>query len=269
MSIRRKVLVSVIAVASFIIWKIIDFYEYVAVFFSPQELAARNAPWKSMLKQVLFRGWVAYVAIALLVLVLLAIWLSEPIVRSFRRKTPLEKFLRKITIDDVVEAQYGTGRTDLPDNWRDLTENNTPLIDLVKELVRSPDAASVTFADLEMPSRFCWGRDKELRLTFSDGTVLSIPKDMPLRLESGIVIKKGRLPKGSIKPRPVPVRKLDPEGEGHAGDDGDRVEVRELSKTSRIGTVCTQMRKGDTAASSGKPRNGARSRTSGRPAAVG
>ena len=70
-----------------------------------------------------------------------------------RRTNPMRKFLKKFNIDDVVEAWYGAGRTDLPDNWRDATKGNRPLIDLVKQLVPRPDAAFVTLADLRNASR--------------------------------------------------------------------------------------------------------------------
>jgi hypothetical protein len=41
MSIRKKILATVSALFGFAAWKLVDFYEYVAIFCAPQELSAR------------------------------------------------------------------------------------------------------------------------------------------------------------------------------------------------------------------------------------
>ena len=187
MSIRKRIIATIVAFVVFVFWRLLDFYQYVAVFFSPQELAARNEPWKSLLKQMLFRGWVAYMAMAFLIFALLIIWLSEPIVRILRRRTQAEKLFRRFGKYGFIDASWGEGVLEDPKAWLHDTIGGRPLIERTKYLLTTAEggaAITTNFRNLEMPENFLHGTPKKLRLTYPDGSIIFIHDGAPLRIDA-------------------------------------------------------------------------------------
>jgi DNA-binding MarR family transcriptional regulator len=120
--------------------------------------------------------------------ILLIVWAISPWL--FKKKTPVEKLLKRLEIDDLIYAEFGEGPLDERDKWRDVTASGQSLIERVKRLLRLPEPVLVNLANLEITDDPRPGTDKKLRLTFSNGATISIDDRQPLRLISATVLSK-------------------------------------------------------------------------------
>lgn len=181
MSRRTKIAFTLLSLVMFLLWKVWDFYQYVAIFYTPDELRKRSAPWKSLLQQYLFTRSVALISTTLFILFLLVIWLYEPTVRRFRRKTDFDKLAKQYGEHGFCRARWGQNP-----KWLENTTGGQSLLERAVFCLRKTQGfkpQTATHVALDVDPNFLPGIPKELRLTFPNGQCVSINEGAELRLD--------------------------------------------------------------------------------------